>query len=562
MVKTSFQVKAGETSAPMETEIKRAPYLGQEARTEPFVQQAVVQARAMLGANADRPADDVIRELKSSPGGIPKPVEVLMVKGYSPKGGESMSRFLERGIREESLQTRIPKSVPTTPVNEVAQPRQGKSLGGLREKSLPMSEVVSKMKDKSVEEVVALGQETPGRNTLKLVERIEGIRKMDFATVPGEGVEKYIARFDSYNNRFGSFGTRASEAIHSGATWDKARLMTPEDLRANKDLPENFSGLKQALNYAMKTKGFKVIHGESTQDYLNRYEQSFKNPQSTPPSSLPTPAREPETTVLPEEVAQKTAEHVPSMQRAPQQAEAIEIPRGEVSPETKMIADKWGLIAKEGIGGNSNWGVVRGERAMDIYNAKLPRGEAGSPEIARLQMQSLLRKAQAMGFRPGVDEPAGTYFDRMAKELSVPPTDKQLVERGHTMWNLMNKQISVRGNLDFNSPSYSAERLLNQKVLPGMESTPAGKEFTQAQGLMQKILQGTGVRPAPGETADAYAERALRVQLKKTPTLHVDTILNPRPVAVPVPPTPVPRMTPQSIPAPTTPSVSRWDREA
>ena len=238
--------------------------------------------------------------------------------------------------------------------------------------------------------------------------------------------------------------------------------------------------------------------------------------------------------------------------------------KGTVSQETKLISDKWGLVAKEGVGGNKFWGEAREVKALDFFGERNHNVENGTPESARLQMQVLIGKAGAMGFRPGKAETAGAYLDRMATTLAKPPVDSEIVDRGNTMWNIANKSVTVRGNLDWNSPTYSAERVLSQKVLPGMEVTPAGKEFIQAQRLVQKIYNGTGVSPAPGENVDAYGRRAFQFAIKKNPVLHMDSVLfskPPQPTGAPVPPAsaPVPQVQSAPIPSPQGP---RWDSQA
>ncbi len=200
----------------------------------------------------------------------------------------------------------------------------------------------------------------------------------------------------------------------------------------------------------------------------------------------------------------------------------LELNAAETAERTKMIAGKWKAIAETGISKNPEWGAVRGESALDMRNNAGVRGESGPLEAARAEMRGLLMKVHGMGFRPGAQETTGAYLERIAKEMGSTIPEKQLVDRSETMWKALGNQITIRGNLN---PIPTAEGFLTQKILPGNEATQAGKEFLQVQRVIKGIYTNTGVVPARGEDVQAYAERAIRVQLQKTPTLHADMLL-------------------------------------
>ena len=215
----------------------------------------------------------------------------------------------------------------------------------------------------------------------------------------------------------------------------------------------------------------------------------------------------------------------------------------------QVIAGKWRAIAESGPSKNAHWSEVRGLSAMELRDAPVVRGDVGSVEAARVEMRGLMAKANAMGFRPDQRESAGAYLDRVAKEMGEPIPDKQLIDRASTMWNAMGKFIPLRGNLH---PAPSAEGFVTQTILPGMESTPAGKEFLQVQNVLRHIREHTGISPAHGEDVRAYAERAIRVQLQKTPTLHADMLMQEKVATPPVPAVSVPAIRPSA----------RWDQQA
>jgi hypothetical protein len=201
---------------------------------------------------------------------------------------------------------------------------------------------------------------------------------------------------------------------------------------------------------------------------------------------------------------------------------------------TKIIAEKWSAVAEHGTRSNVHWGEVRNLRALDLYKTQLPQGSPDSLENAQWEMQTLMKKAHAMGFRPGDKETGGAYLERIGKELTPPITESQVTERSHVMWNVINKQVTVRVKLQ--DEAQFAQNYFGHKILPGMETTAEGKNFLQIQNIMQRLYNASGLPPAKGEGVDQYGERVLRVLLKKTPTLHTDMILKEIPVKAVVPP--------------------------
>lgn len=230
------------------------------------------------------------------------------------------------------------------------------------------------------------------------------------------------------------------------------------------------------------------------------------------------PASNPMPSSMPKGMAPSVVEGVPV--RAP--SSPLELGAEATAERTNMVAGKWKTIGETGLSRNPHWGEVRNESALELRSSGVKPGESGTLEAARVEMQQLMAKARAMGYRPDKGESTGGYLDRIAKEMASPMSDKQLVDRSSTMWNSLGSQITERGSLH---PVPSASEFLSKKILPGMESTPAGREFLQVQRVMQRIHENTGVAPAQGEDVRAYAERAIRVQLQKTPTLHADMLM-------------------------------------
>jgi len=90
------------------TKIVRAPYPGMEESVRRSLAPVIEGIRHDFGTNADRPAVEVLSELKASHSELSPPLESFVNKGYTPNKGESIIQFYERAMTEEALKTRIP----------------------------------------------------------------------------------------------------------------------------------------------------------------------------------------------------------------------------------------------------------------------------------------------------------------------------------------------------------------------------------------------------------------------------------------------------------------------
>lgn len=313
--------------------------------------------------------------------------------------------------------------------------------------------------------------------------------------------------------------------------------------------------VKKTPNITMKDLVTK--HGNDGITSGTAQESSVSTPV-TPRESVATPPDTTETArsvrsdaeLKPEAKVARPVEDTPQVKR-PGVAATPERATTPVDAHTREIAEKWKAIAATGPTKNPHWGEVRDLTVAEVSGAKIISPEAGSVDAAKVEMQRLIARAHASGFRPDPGEHAGAYLERIAKTMETPLSDKELVDRATTMWNELGKHITLRGNI---ANRLTANDFVNGKLPPGMDSTAGGKEFLQVQNVLRRIHDRTGVEAVPGEDVRAYAERAIRVQLKRTPTLNADMLMEtPRPV----PPPQVPAAPPAQPKA-----QLRWDQQA
>jgi hypothetical protein len=92
-----------------ETELVRNTDPVAEASVEQQLKPAVEAVRNTFGADADRPAMEVIEKLRASQSDRYRPFENFLKKGYVPKEGESLIDFYHRAAKENTLTIRVPK---------------------------------------------------------------------------------------------------------------------------------------------------------------------------------------------------------------------------------------------------------------------------------------------------------------------------------------------------------------------------------------------------------------------------------------------------------------------
>ena len=192
---------------------------------------------------------------------------------------------------------------------------------------------------------------------------------------------------------------------------------------------------------------------------------------------------------------------------------------------TNKIAASWADIAANGLNKNEHWGSVRGMSLREAASAPLRVENGASLEAAQAQMHALLGKAEAMGFHATKDETtAGAFLDRVSRELREPASSERVLARSQELYKVIYNFVPIHGQMR----PMSADAIMGQKLLIGLEDTPSGKEFLHWKKVLSSIERGTGIPPAPNEDIQAYVERATRVSLKKDPTLHVNTLLGTR----------------------------------
>ena len=192
-----------------------------------------------------------------------------------------------------------------------------------------------------------------------------------------------------------------------------------------------------------------------------------------------------------------------------------------VMEKTNKIASSWEDMAARGVNKNPHWADVRAEQVKDLVAAPMGARDAVSLESARAQAHALIGKAEAMGFHARKGEPLGAFLDRMAKEIREPLTSERALERSHELYKVVYNQVPIHGQMR----PMSADAIVGQKLLVGLEDTPSGKEFLAWKGVLSEVQKNTGIPPAPNEDIQSYIERASRVSLHKDPTLHASSLI-------------------------------------
>lgn len=251
-----------------------------------------------------------------------------------------------------------------------------------------------------------------------------------------------------------------------------------------------------------------------------------------------------------------TPENVPQMEHVGvgtsaqvKSASIFEMNEAETVSHTKLIADKWTDVAANGPTGSSHWAASRANGAAFFQKGNIVKGQPGTPGEADYQMQSLFKKLSEMGFSPSDTESAGSYLDRVAKELHEPMSPSALDVRARGIASSLEKYMPTRTK---EIPAMSASEIYRMKNSSARLTPPEAKDVEMIYRVMTRVEANTGVHPREGQTVRQYLEEAVRTQLMKTPTLHAVTLLTPKGAASVLPP-PAPRI-------PTPPL--RWDQQA
>ena len=120
-IKASFAedvVPTGVRMTPPTLNVLRAPYPGMEQNIDRALAPMLVQARTAFGPAVDRPAVEVMSELKVSGNSLYRPFGQFLERGYVPHEGESAIAFYERCAREEFLKVKMPSTHETVVTTE------------------------------------------------------------------------------------------------------------------------------------------------------------------------------------------------------------------------------------------------------------------------------------------------------------------------------------------------------------------------------------------------------------------------------------------------------------
>lgn len=482
-------------------EVTRAPYSGVEQGADKLLAPMLAQARSSFGAAVDRPAIEVMSELKASGDNLYRPFELFLQKGYAPKQGESIIAFYERCAKEELLQVKMPTQTVEHAANE---------------------QIPTVTKEARFE-----------RN----VDRLWG---------------KLL-----WKNSQHEYLTDKKNTVED--------LLNGNIVASSKDVNGNSLRYWQgSIRNLIKKSGVVPQHGEQVEAYGKRAvaEMFRKNPALTREDILSGMTIEPAPAPAPKEVELPSSTQVEQIAQVEKPKLESVIAAERAVKFTRLVADKWDDVAQRGLSGNSHW---QGERSLSvevIQSKQLRDVVPGSPEEADVQLQGLIKKAGGMGFAPSVGESAGAYLDRIAKELHEPLSAERIVNRTNNIVVALKKFMPAKTNF---GEGISAEYILANKDLAKLPKTAEVNDLMIIQKVLSRIQQNTGIAPNKDESPELYLSRAVSEQLRKTPELHASTLLAPKGAAfqsADVPPASPAKVPLKDIQPPSIKPPLRWSQQA
>ncbi len=167
----------------------------------------------------------------------------------------------------QAAQREVPSVAQAPNLRNVGVPAE------MQVKELRRHEIIELMKDRSVDEVLAMKKTTTNTNMLSLQGTLERIENERFPKLPGDKVGSLIQRYDAYRDRYGIMGQNPFIYL-SGDRLTTVLSMTPEQVLADKG---DTGKLNSVLTQAIQNYGFKPHDGETTQEFIKRYDDSFKS---------------------------------------------------------------------------------------------------------------------------------------------------------------------------------------------------------------------------------------------------------------------------------------------
>ncbi len=529
MVKTSFIEDNNLQTKPATFAVERAPYSGMEQQVDKALAPMLLQARTAFGSAVDRPAIEVMSELKASGNSLYKPFEQFSQKGYTPESGESAIAFYERCTRAEFLKIKMPAATLHQTGNEsinaaTPEARFSRNVDRLWTKML--------WKNSHHEYL------TDSKGTVE--DLLSGKIGVDASDVNGVGLKYWQGSICTLVEKSGVVPEHGEhvEAYGKRAVAEMLRknpALTREDiLQSGRDVVPTPKAVESMVPSKPTSSTTAIPEGVIKAPPI---EQIIPQVKPTAPEAL-----------AGGQLIQRGGTTTP-----PAMNEAV-------VNHTKEIADKWSEAARVGRSNNFAWPSARDESATTLISSKIDRGiGANSGQDARLEMQALLKKAEGMGFRPSSVQKAGEFLDQVAKELHEPMSENSLGLRANAIENVLAKNIpALRSTL---AAGFPAERILsNTEIRNSLNTQQSISEALMLQKILQRVVANTGVTPKPGQSTLGYLNDAIREQLKKTPTLHMNSLLASKEIIPPLQPLKAPTLVPSPTSIPKAPL--RWDQQA